>query len=120
MPITEMFIAIAAFIMMAVVASLFTRLFATFSLNRTIRDAMKNEPAAVPLLVERLDRHAPWGDALLGWVFIALAVAMLLLGLTESDADQRNEILRGTIIPVVVGIAVLAYARFGSRGSPKQ
>lgn len=44
------------------------------------------------------------------------AVAMALLGLTEDDPGERREILRATIVPVVVGAAVLAYARFSARG----
>jgi len=119
MGMAELFVPMAAFIMIAVVAGLITQLIATALLNRTIREAMRNDPQAVPLLVERLDRHAPWGDALLGWVFLALAVAMALLGLTESDPQQRTDLLRATIIPVVVGLAVLAYARLSHRGMPR-
>ena len=119
MQVVELFVPIAAFIMFAVVVSLLTRLIATASLNRTIREAMRSHPESVPLLVERLDRNPPWGDALLGWVFLALALAMALLGLTEGDPEQRTQMLRATIIPVVVGVAVLAYARFSTRGTPK-
>lgn len=119
MGMVELFVPMAAFIALAVVVSLFTRLLATTSLNRTIREAMRNDPQAVPLLVERLDRHAPWGDALLGWVFLALALAMALLAITDSDPDQRTDMLRATIIPVVVGVAVLAYARLSSRRTAK-
>ena len=115
----DIFVPIGAFIMFAVIVGLITRLIATASLNRTIREAMKTDPQAVPLLVDRLDRHAPWGDALLGWILLALAVAMALLGLTENDAGQRVDMLRATIIPLVVGVAVLAYARFSARGTPR-
>lgn len=117
MGMVELFVPMAAFIMFAVVVGLITRLIATASLNKTIREAMRSHPESVPLLIERLDRNPPWGDALLGWVFLALAVAMALLGLTEDDAEQRTEMLRATIIPVVVGAAVLAYARFSARGA---
>lgn len=115
----EVFVPISIFITVTVIAGLITRLIATASLNRTIREAMRSHPESVPLLVERLDRHPPWGDALLGWVFLALAVAMALLGLTEDDPEERQEMLRATIIPVVVGLAVLAYARVSARGTPK-
>ena len=117
MGIVELFVPMAAFVMFAVIASLITRLIAAASLNRTIREAMRNHPESVPLLVDRLGHNSPWGDALLGWVFLALAVAMALLGLTEDDAEARTEILRATIIPVVVGVAVLPYARFSARGT---
>jgi hypothetical protein len=115
----EVFVPIGAFVMFAVVASLFTRLVATGMLNRTIREAMRSDPGSVPLLVERLDRHAPWGDALLGWIFLALAASMVLLGLTEADAEQRTELMRAAIVPAIAGAAVLAYARFTARGTPR-
>jgi len=117
MGMVELFVPMACFIMIAVVVSLITRLIATGMLNRTIRDALRHDPQAVPMLVDRLERHAPWGDALLGWVFLALALAMALLGLTETDEGERQEMLRATIVPVVVGVAVLVYARFTSRGA---
>jgi hypothetical protein len=115
--IVELFVPMAVFIMIAVVIGLFTRLIATGMLNRTIREAMKSDPTAVPLLVSRLERHAPWGDALLGWVFLALAAAMVFLGLTEPDEVERLQIFRATIVPVVVGVAVLAYAHLSARRS---
>lgn len=119
MGMVDLFVPMAAFVMFAVVVSLFTRLIATGMLNRTIREAMRSDPGSVPLLVDRLDRHAPWGDALLGWILLALAAAMALLGITEPDEYERQEIFRATIIPVVVGIAVLVYARLSARGVPK-
>ena len=119
MGMVELFVPMAAFIMFAVVVGLVTRLIATASLNRTIREAMRSDPQSVPLLVDRLDRHAPWGDALLGWVFLARAVALALLGLTEGDPERSAQMLRSTIIPLVVGVAVLAYARFSARGVPR-
>ena len=111
----EIFVPIAVMIALTVMVSLLTRLVASALLNRTIREAMRSHPDSVPLLIERLDRNPPWGDALLGWIFLALAVAMALLGLTEDDPEQRSQMLRATIIPVVVGAAVLAYARFSAR-----
>jgi len=118
MGMVELFVPIAAFIMVAVVVGLVTRLIATASLNRTIREALRSDPGSVPVLVQRLDRHPPWGDALLGWVFLALSVAMALLALTEEDAQERQEMLRATIIPVVVGVSVLIYARYAARRTP--
>ena len=112
-----LFVPMAAFIMFAVIVSLITRLIATASLNRTIREAMRSDPGSVPLLAERIDRHPPWGDALLGWIFLAFAVAMALLGLTEEDDNQRQDILRSTIVPIVVGVTVLAYARYAARNA---
>jgi hypothetical protein len=114
----EIFVPIAAFIMLTVMVSLVTRLIANASLNRTIREGMKSDPQSVPLLVERLDRHSPWGDALLGYLLLAFAAALALLGLTESEPGQRYDLLRAAIIPLVMGLTALAYARFSARGSP--
>ena len=110
---------IAVFVSMTLVVGLITRLIATGMLNRTIREALRSDPGSVPLLAERLEARQPWGDALLGWVFLALALGMALLGLTDEDPDQRREMLRGAIVPLIVGVTVLAYVRYAARTAPK-
>lgn len=120
MQMVELFVPMGAFILVAVVVGLITRLIATITLNRTMREAMRSDPNSVSVLAERLDRHPPWGDALLGWIFLALAVAMVLLGLTEDDPEQRQDVLRSTIIPFVVGLTVLIYTRYAARSSISQ
>jgi len=117
MGMVELFVPMGALILIAVIVGLITRLIATVSLNRTIREAMRSDPGSISVLAERLDRHPPWGDALLGWIFLALAVAMVLLGLTEDDPEQRQDILRSTIIPFVVGLTVLIYTRYAARNA---
>lgn len=114
----ELFVPIAGMVMLVAMVGLVTRLIAAAMLNRTIREAMRSDSGSVPLLVDRLDRHPPWGDALLGWIFLALAVALALLGLTEDDPIERREMLRATIVPVVVGAAVLLYTRYAARKAP--
>lgn len=120
MGMVELFVPMAGFVMIAVIAGLITRLIATASLNRTIREALRSHPESVPALVERLDRHPPWGDALLGWIFLALAAAMAVLGITDEDPVQRQAVLRATIVPVVVGLTVLVYSRYAARNSRQQ
>ena len=115
MDIVGLFVPMAAFMMLTVMIGLVTRLIATAMLNKTIREAMRSDPGSVPLLTERLEARQPWTDALLGWIFIALAVAMLLLGLTEDDPEDRHQILRGVIVPVVVGATVLFYTWYAGR-----
>lgn len=119
MGMVELFVPMAAFIMIAVVMGLITRLIATAILNRTIREAMRTDPGSVPMLVERLDRHPPGGDSLLGWIFLALAAALALLGISDEDPHDRQEMLRSTIVPIVVGVTVLVYARYEARNAPK-
>lgn len=120
MGMVALFVPLGAFMLFAVVVGLITRMIGAVSLNRTMREAMRSDPGSVSVLAERLDRHPPWGDALLGVIFIALGVAMLLLGLTEHDPEQRLDILRSTIIPFVVGLTVLLYTRYAARRAASQ
>lgn len=119
MGMAEVLIPISVFVAMTVVVALLTRLIATGMLNRTIREALRSDPGSVPLLAERLEARQPWADSMLGWVFIALAVALALLGLTDDEAYARRELLRAAIIPLVIGATVLAYVRFAAKSAPK-
>lgn len=115
MNMVTLFVPIAGMVMIVAMTALVARLVASVSLNRTIREALRSDPGSVPLLADRLGRYPPWGDALLGVIFLALAAAMILLGLTEEDQDESYEILRGAILPAVVGVTVLLYTRFAAR-----
>lgn len=114
----ELFVPLGGMAMLVVLVSLITRLIATGLHHGTIRRALRDNPEAVPLLVDRLEQRLPWADALLGWIFISFAVALLVLGLTEPDADDRTEMLRASLIPAIVGVFVLAFVRFGRRAPP--
>lgn len=116
--IVELFVPIGAMIMLAVMLALLTRLIATGLHHGTIRRALRDNPEAVPLLVARLEDRLPWADALLGWVFIAFAVALVLLGVTEVDEPERVQMLRAAVIPAIVGVFVLAYIRFARKTPP--
>jgi len=105
----EVFIPIAAILTFAVIVSLITRLIATAMHQRTIREAMRTDPGSVPLLVERLEARQPWADAMLGWIFVAFTVAVVLLAVTDSDPIDRREMLRAAIVPLVIGLTVLAF-----------
>jgi uncharacterized membrane protein len=119
MGMAEVLIPISVFVAATLTVALLTRLVATGMLNRTIREALRSDPGSVPLLAEKLEARQPWADAMLGWVFIALAAAMALLGLTDDDPDSRRELLRGAIIPLIVGVTVLVYVRFAAKHAPK-
>ena len=111
----EFFIPIAAIITFAVIVSLITRLIATAMHHRTIREAMRSDPSSVPMLVQRLEARQPWGDAMLGWVFIAFTIGIALLAITDSDPSDRREMLRAAIVPLVIGMTVLAFTYFAGR-----
>jgi hypothetical protein len=110
----EIFAPLGAFFMVAVVVAFITRLIATAMLNKTIREALKSHPESVPLLASRLEARQPWADALLGWIFLAFAVAIVGLALFEDPYD-RTQMLKAAVIPVVVGLTVLLYCQIAGR-----
>ena len=117
----EFFIPIAAILTFAVIVSLITRLIATAMHHRTIREAMRSDPGSVPLLVQRLEARQPWADAMLGWIFIAFTIGIALLAITDSDPYDRREMLRAAIVPLIIGVTVLAFtylARPKTSGAP--
>ncbi|HEY5724170.1 MAG TPA: hypothetical protein VIT45_17810 [Allosphingosinicella sp.] len=106
----EIFVPLGAFAMIVVALSLITRLIATAILNRTIREAIRSDPASVPLLAARLEQRQPWADELLGWILLAFAAGIVLIGFLGQDYDRR-EIFQAAIIPALIGIVVLVYCR---------
>ncbi len=111
MGLVELFVPMTGIISFAVIIGLITRLIATGMLHRTLREAMRSDPSSVPLLADRLDARQPWADAVLGWIFVAFAVGLALLAVTDPDADQRTQMLRGAIVPLVIGVTVLNFVR---------
>jgi len=111
----EIYVPLGLFFMIAVVAAFITRLIATAMLNKTIREALRNHPESVPLLASKLEARQPWADALLGWIFLAFAVAIVGLAFFADDHD-RPRMLQAAVIPVVVGLTVLLYCRIAERG----
>jgi len=115
--IVDLFVPMAVFVMITVSVSLLTRLIATAMLNKTIREALRSDPGSVPLLAGKLEQRQPWADALLGWIMLAFAAAIVLLGLFE-DYEDRREMFQAAIVPVVVGVTVMVYVRMARRGTP--
>jgi hypothetical protein len=111
----EIFAPLGAFFMITIVVALITRLIATAILNKTIREAMKSNPDSVPLLVARLEARQPWADAMLGWIFLAFAAALIGLALF-ANAHDRDRMLQAAVIPVVIGLTVLLYVRIAGHG----
>ena len=117
MSAVDMMVPLGLFFMITVSVALLTRLIATGMLNKTIREALRSDPGSVPLLASKLEARQPWADALLGWIFLAFAAA--LLGLARfRDGEEQRQMLEATVIPVVVGVAVLLYVRFARPRTP--
>ena len=116
---------IALFASLVLVAGQVTRLLSNISLNRSLREALRAHPPSVPLLADKLDSRQPWADALIGWIFLAFAFGLALVALLETG-DERREILQAAIVPLTVGLVVLAFVRWaksaaeghGTRAAP--
>lgn len=106
--IVDMLVPFALFAMITISVALLCRLLATASLNKTIREALRSDPGSVPVLASRLEARQPWADALLGWIFLAFAAGLVLLGLFE-DGEDRRRIFQAAVVPVVIGVTVLVY-----------
>ena len=117
MTVGELLIPLGLFFMITVGVALLTRLVATGMLNRTIREALRTDPGSVPLLAAKLEARQPWADALLGWIFLAFAVALVGLALFE-EPDPRRELLQAAVVPFVVGVTVLLYVRLARPRTP--
>lgn len=118
MGVVELFVPLGLFVMITVSVALVCRLIATASLNRTLREALRSDPGSVPVLADKLESRQPWADALLGWIFLAFAAALVGLALFEDPGDRR-EMLKAAVIPVVVGITVLVYVAIAGRKAAK-
>jgi hypothetical protein len=104
----EILIPIALFMAMTLAVALITRVIATGMLNKTIREALRSDPGSVPVLTSKLEARQPWADAMLGWVFLALAVVLAGFALFE-EAPERVEMLKAAVVPLVLGVTVLLY-----------
>ncbi len=107
----ELLMPLAVFGSFVLVMGQLTRLFSNISLNRTLRDALRSDPASVPLLAERLDARQPWADALTGWIFLAFALGLVVLAMFEPYEDRRD-IFQAALVPAIVGLVVLAFVRW--------
>ncbi len=107
----ELLVPLGLFGAMVLVVGQLARLASNISLNRTLREALRSHPPSVAMLAERLDARQPWADALVGWMFIAFAIGLVLMGLFEPELEDRREILQAAIVPLVVGVTVIFYVR---------
>lgn len=111
--------AFAVFGSFVLIAGQLTRMLSNISLNRTLREALRSSPQSVPILADRLDGREPWTDALLGWIFVAFALGLALMSLFETVED-RNEILQSAIVPLTVGVVVLAFVHWAKSTHQKE
>ena len=111
---SEVLIALGVFAAFVLIVGQVTRLVSDISLNRTMREALRSHPDSVGLLAERLGVRQPAADGLLGWLFIALAIGLVLVSLFETK-DDRSDMLQLAIVPAVIGVTALLYVRLAGR-----
>jgi hypothetical protein len=99
---------------MVVMVGMIARLFSNISLNRTIREALRTNPESVAILADRLNGREPWENELIGWVFVAFAVGIALIGVIEGQGHWR-ETLEAAIVPGLAGVVVLGFVRLSKR-----
>jgi hypothetical protein len=80
--------------------------------QKTIREALTRDSAALPALLEGLDleeRQTPVGanDDRTAMVLIALGLAMVLAGAIYASADNFRAMASAAVFPILVGAALL-------------
>jgi quinol-cytochrome oxidoreductase complex cytochrome b subunit len=105
----DIIVPLGLFFAFVLVVAQLARLASNISLNRTLREALRNDPASVPILADRLDSRQPWADGLIGWIFIAFAVGLVLMGALEPGEKRR--VLQAALVPAIIGVTVLLYVR---------
>ena len=110
---SDILVPLGALAMLAFMTAQIAQLFSNISLNRTLREALRNHPEAVASLAGKLGGRQSQGDALVGWIFIAFAVGLVLMGLLEPG--EKRQVIQAAIVPLIVGIVVLGYARLAKR-----
>ena len=110
----ELLVPLGVFASFVLIVGQLTRLLSNILLNRTLREALRSHPDSVAPLSERLDARQPWADALIGWIFIAVAIGLVLMALFETP-DDRRDVFQAAIVPAVVGVVALAFVRWAKR-----
>ena len=90
-----------------------TRLIRNASLQRSIREAINHDSAALPDLIARIDGTTSRGtsnDERAGLVLIALALALALFGIIAAAPDDLRNVIGLSLFPGFVGIALLGRA----------
>lgn len=81
-------------------------------LNRTIRLAIDNRSADLPMLLEKLEQASVgWRQDAVGWSLSGLGLAMAAGGLLD-EGSVRTTAIQFALLPMFVGAALIAHHRF--------
>lgn len=109
------FITIGAVV--AFVSAQLLRTVRTFSVQKTLRDALLRGTPIDPELFADMERNAPAGanDLRYGMVLIALALAIACFGLIQGSVDAIKGFTGIALFPLFVGIALLLRLKLARR-----
>lgn len=87
----------------------FARILQSYALQRTIREAIKIDSAATPVLLERIGdfRNKGPGDDRIAVVLLALGAALAGFGILAADADKAMKMAGVALFPTFLGLALL-------------
>lgn len=94
-----------------------SRIVRSNGMHRTLRKAIEHGQPLAPELIEQLDR-APQpevADQRIGFVLIALALALLAAGAIMASPDNFRAIAAIALFPLFVGAALLLRLRLAGR-----
>lgn len=94
------------------------RLAITASLHRTIRAAVSANSPLAPQLIDKLDqRPTPESDSRTGVILLAVAGAMILVGLIQGEFDWLQSLVGVAVFPALIGIVLLWRSRLLTRSA---
>lgn len=88
------------------------RLASLKSLHKTITAAIQANSPLAPELIARLNRRSRIDEGLVGVVLIALALAILCLGVLRHVPNDMPMMLAVALFPALIGAALLGWRRF--------
>ena len=110
----DILIAIALVTGAVLIVNQLARMYRNATLQRSIREAIQRDSAALPDLVARIDESGPTGtagDERAGLVLIALGAALALFAVIAAPDEEGLRNMAGlALFPTFVGIVLLGRA----------
>jgi hypothetical protein len=112
----EVVIALGTLSILLLFVAQLRRLVSHAILNRTIREALRHDPASARLLIAKLEPRPRWPDGLAGWILVVAGVAIGIAGFL-APSDDRTDIMQIAIAAIVIGAGVLVYSWWVDRAT---